>query len=144
MRYWLLKSEPGTWSWEDQLDEDGAAEWDGVRNYQARNNMRAMRLGDRAFFYHSGRERRIMGVVEVAAEAHPDSTDDGGVWECVDVRALAPFETPVSLREIRAEPRLAQMALVVNTRLSVQPVRAAEWRIVCRLGGLAVRGGRHG
>ncbi len=134
MRYWLLKSEPGTWSWDDQVAE-GAAEWDGVRNYQARNNMRAMRLGDRAFFYHSVKEKRIVGVVEVAAEAHPDSTDGSGVWECVDVRAVGPFPKPVELAAIRAEPRLSDMALVGNSRLSVQPVTAAQWRIVCRLGG---------
>lgn len=135
MRYWLLKSEPETWSWEDQVAE-GDAEWDGIRNYQARNYMRDMRMGDRAFFYHSVKEKRIVGVVEVVAETHPDSTDDSGVWECVDVRAVGAFAKPVDLKQIRAEPRLAEMALVGNSRLSVQPVTAAQWRIVCQLGGI--------
>ena len=138
MRYWLLKSEPGNWSWDDQVGEGQAGtEWDGVRNYQARNLMREMRRGDRAFFYHSVAEKRIVGIVEVAAEAHPDSTDDSGRWECVDVRTVGPLPRPVSLAEIRAEPRLADMVLVRNSRLSVQPVTGEEWRIVCAMGGMA-------
>ncbi len=137
MAYWLFKSEPGTWSWEDQVTKGAAGEeWDGVRNYQARNNMRAMKRGDRGFFYHSGEEKRIVGVVEVIAEAHPDSTDSTGKWECVDIAAAEPLPNPVTLDQAKAEPKLAQMVLVNNSRLSVQPVSAAEWALVCRLGGL--------
>ena len=136
MRHWLLKSEPGAWSWEDQVGEGPAGtEWDGVRNYQARNMMREMRLGDRAFFYHSVNEKCIVGVVEVCAESHPDSTDSSGKWECVDVRAVGAMPNPVSLSAIRAEPRLEGMVLVRNSRLSVQPVAATEWRIICEMGG---------
>ena len=136
MRHWLLKSEPGAWSWEDQVGEGPAGtEWDGVRNYQARNMMREMRLGDRAFFYHSVNEKRIVGVVEVCAESHSDSTDSSGKWECVDVRAVGAMPNPVSLSAIRAEPRLEDMVLVRNSRLSVQPVSETEWRIVCEMGG---------
>ena len=137
MRYWLMKSEPGAWSWEDQVKEgDDGTEWDGVRNYQARNMMREMRRGDQAFFYHSVGEKSIVGVVEVCAEAHPDSTDSTGKWECVDVRAVCRMPHPVRLSAIRAEPRLAEMTLVKNSRLSVQPVSEEEWRIVCEMGGL--------
>ncbi|MEM9011918.1 MAG: EVE domain-containing protein [Pseudomonadota bacterium] len=136
MRYWLFKSEPSAWSWDDQVKAgaDGA-EWDGIRNYQARNNMREMSLGDLGFFYHSVDEKRVMGVVEVSALIHPDSTTDDERWECVDVRAIGPFPEPVTLEQCKAEPRLAEMVLVNNTRLSVQPVSAAEWRVVCAMGG---------
>ena len=135
MRHWLLKSEPGAWSWEDQVAEGPeGTEWDGVRNYQARNMMREMRQGDRAFFYHSVGEKRIVGVVEVCAESHPDSTDSSGKWECVDVRAVAAMPNPVSLSAIRAEPTLAEMILVRNSRLSVQPVTEDEWKIICGMG----------
>ena len=135
MNYWLMKSEPGEWSWGDQVAEGGAgAEWDGIRNYQARNNMQDMRLGDLVFFYHSVNEKRIVGVVEVSAESHPDSTDSSGVWTCVDVRAVRPFPKPVTLADIRGEPRLANMMLVKNSRLSVQPVTEEEWKIVCGMG----------
>ncbi len=138
MRHWLLKSEPGAWSWEDQRAEGHAGtEWDGVRNYQARNMMREMRLGDRAFFYHSVNEKRIVGVVEVCAESHPDSTDSSGKWECVDVRAVGLMPNPVSLSAIREEPALAEMTLVRNSRLSVQPVTEGEWKIICRMGGFS-------
>jgi predicted RNA-binding protein with PUA-like domain len=137
MAYWLLKSEPGEWSWEDQVKEGpGGAEWDGIRNYQARNNMRAMKRGDKAFFYHSVDEKRIVGIVEVAAESHPDSTDGTGKWDCVDVAALEAMPKPVTLEEAKAEPALADMVLVNNTRLSVQPVRDDEWRVICKMGGL--------
>ena len=136
MAYWLLKSEPGTWSWDDQVAKGGAGEeWDGVRNYQARNNMRAMKLGDLGFFYHSVKEKRIVGVVEVCAQAHPDSTTDDPRWECVDVKAVAPFPHPVTLVEIRDEPRLSELALVRQSRLSVVPVAEAEWRLICAMGG---------
>ena len=136
MAYWLLKSEPGTWSWDDQVAKgDVGEEWDGVRNYQARNNMRAMKLGDLGFFYHSVKEKRIVGVVEVCAEVHPDSTTDDPRWECVDVKAVGPFPRPVTLAEIRDEPRLSELALVRQSRLSVVPVAEAEWRLICAMGG---------
>jgi predicted RNA-binding protein with PUA-like domain len=136
MSFWLFKSEPDVWSWEMQVARGAAGqEWDGVRNYQARNNMRAMALGDLGFFYHSNAERAVVGVVEVCALAHPDSTTDDPRWDCVDVRAVAPFPRPVTLEACRAEPRLAEMVLVKNSRLSVQPVTPAEWAIVCAMGG---------
>ena len=137
MKYWLLKSEPNTWGWDDQVKKGDAGEqWDGVRNYQARNNMREMKLGDRGFFYHSVNEKRIVGIVEVMAEAHPDTTTEDPRWECVDIRAVKPLERPVTLDEIKGEPRLAEMILVKNSRLSVQPVTEEEWKIVCAMGGV--------
>ena len=136
MAYWLLKSEPGTWSWDDQVAKgDAGEEWDGVRNYQARNNMREMKLGDLGFFYHSVNEKQIVGVVEICAESHPDSTTDDPRWDCVDVRAVAPFPRPVTLAEVKAEPRLSELALVRQSRLSVVPVSEAEWRLICEMGG---------
>ena len=136
MKYWLFKSEPFKWSWEQQKAKgDVGEEWDGIRNYQARNNMRAMALGDLGFFYHSIDEKRVVGVVEVSALIHPDSTTDDPRWECVDVKAVAPFPTPVTLQMCKDEPRLKDMVLVNNTRLSVQPVTPEEWRVVCELGG---------
>ncbi len=136
MSYWLFKSEPETWSWDDQAAKGaGGQEWDGVRNYQARNQMKAMQRGDLGFFYHSGGGRAVVGVVEVIAEAHPDSTADDPRWECVDLRAVAPFPTPVTLDAIKQDPRLSEMVLVKNSRLSVQPVSDEEWRIVCDEGG---------
>jgi predicted RNA-binding protein with PUA-like domain len=135
MAYWLFKSEPSTWGWDDQVAKGNVGEeWDGVRNYQARNFMREMKLGDLGFFYHSQKDREVVGIVEVCAEAHPDSTTDDDRWECVDIKAVRPFETPVSLDAIKADPRLADMVLVKNSRLSVQPVTEAEWKIVCALG----------
>lgn len=137
MAYWLFKSEPSTWSWDDQVGAGAKGqEWDGVRNYQARNVMREMKAGDLGFFYHSQSDKAVVGVVRVIAEAHPDSTDDTGAWECVDIAAVAPFETPVTLKEIKDIDALSEMVLVNNTRLSVQPVRAAEFKKICRLGGL--------
>ena len=136
MRYWLFKSEPSTWSWDDQVAKgDAGEEWDGVRNYQARNNMREMRKGDRGFFYHSMKEKSIVGVVEVIAQAHPDSTTDDDRWECVDIKAIGPMPEPVTLDMCKAEPALEKMVLVNNSRLSVQPVTEAEWKTVCRMGG---------
>lgn len=134
---WLFKSEPDAFSWE-MLKERGARgePWDGVRNYQARNNMRAMQVGDLGFFYHSQEGKEIVGIVEVIAPAHPDPTDSTGVWECVDVRAVADMPRPVGLAEIKTHPELADMALVKSSRLSVQPVKDEEWDFVCRLGGL--------
>ena len=133
MAFWLFKSEPGAWSWEDQKARGKAGqEWDGVRNYQARNNMRLMKIGDRGFFYHSVDEKRIVGIVEVCALAHPDSSTDDERWECVDIRSVCDVPKPVSLADVKAEPKLAEMALAANTRLSVQPVTEREWAIVCR------------
>jgi predicted RNA-binding protein with PUA-like domain len=137
MAFWLFKSEPDAWSWDDQKAKGVAGEeWTGVRNYQARNNMRAMKLGDRGFFYHSQSGKAVVGIVEVCAEVHPDSTTDDPRWECVDIRALADMPRPVTLDMCKADPRLSDMALVNNARLSVQPVTEDEWRIVCELGGL--------
>lgn len=134
MAYWLFKSEPNTWSWENQTGVE-TEQWDGVRNYQARNNMRAMAVGDLGFFYHSVNEKRIVGIVRVAAPCHPDTTDDTGTWECVDIAAIRPFETPVTLAEIKGNPKLEGMPLVGNSRLSVQPVSEEHWAEVCRMGG---------
>ena len=138
MAYWLFKSEPNAWSWDNQVAKGAAGEeWDGVRNYQARNNMREMKLGDLGFFYHSLTEKAVVGVVEVCAEIHSDSTTDDERWECVDIRAVAPFARSVTLSDAKADPRLTDMVLVNNTRLSVQPVSEAEWKIFCALGGYA-------
>ncbi len=137
MAYWLFKSEPSTWSWDNQVARGAAGqEWDGVRNYQARNNMRAMAVGDRGFFYHSQTEKAVVGIVEVIATAHPDSTTEDARWECVDLRAIEPLPTPVTLEMCKAEPALSEMVLVNNTRLSVQPVTDTEWQTICRMGGL--------
>ncbi len=139
MHYWLFKSEPNTWSWQQQVARgDLGEEWDGVRNYQARNNMREMRLGDLGFFYHSLTEKAIVGIVEVCKLAHPDSTIDDARWECVDVKAVKPVATPVTLHEIKAHAELADMVLVKNSRLSVQPVSAQQWRIICALAWVSV------
>ena len=135
MAYWLFKSETSTWSWDQQVAKgDAGEEWDGVRNYQARNFMRDMKLGDRGFFYHSQKDKEIVGLVEVCAEAHPDSTTDDDRWDCVDIKAVRPFERPVTLAEIKEDPALSEMALIRNSRLSVQPVTEAEWRRVCEMG----------
>ncbi|MEP1329310.1 EVE domain-containing protein [Pseudophaeobacter sp.] len=135
MRYWLFKSEPSTWGWPDQVAKgDAGEEWDGVRNYQARNFMREMQLGDRGFFYHSQKEKSVVGIVEVCAEAHPDSSTDDLRWECVDIKAVRGFVKPVSLDQIKLDPRLEEMILVKNSRLSVQPVTTDEWQVICALG----------
>ena len=135
MAYWLFKSEPATWGWDDQVAKgDEGEEWDGVRNYQARNFMREMAVGDLGFFYHSQTEKAVVGIVEVCSAAHPDSTTDDDRWECVDIRAVRPFRTSVTLDDIKADERLSDMVLVRNSRLSVQPVTAEEWKIVCELG----------
>ena len=133
MAYWLMKSEPGNWSWDDQV-KDGVAEWDGVRNYQAANNMKAMKIGDRAFFYHSVKEKQVVGIVEVVREYYPDPTDASGRFGMVDVKALRPFAKPVSLADIKAEPRLQELALIRQSRLSVMPIKTAEWRLICAMG----------
>ena len=135
MAYWLFKSEPSTWSWDDQIAKgDAGEEWDGVRNYQARNFMRDMKVGDLGFFYHSQKEKAVVGIVEVSANAHPDSTTDDARWECVDIKAVRPFAQTVTLDDIKADERLSDMVLVKNSRLSVQPVTADEWQVVCTLG----------
>ncbi|MCT8158613.1 EVE domain-containing protein [Pseudoruegeria sp. SHC-113] len=138
MAYWLFKSEASTWSWEQQVAKGEAGEeWDGVRNYQARNMMRQMKLGDLGFFYLSQKDKKIVGIVEVCAEVHPDSSTDDPRWECVDIKAVAPMPKPVTLDMCKAEPRLAEMVLVNNTRLSVQPVADAEWALICEMGGVS-------
>ncbi len=135
MAYWLFKSEPDAWSWDQQVAKGAQGEeWTGVRNYQARNNMRAMKLGDRGFFYHSRTGLEIVGIVEVCAEAHPDSSTEDLRWECVDIKAVKPITKHVSMTAIKADPRLAEMVLVKNSRLSVQPVTEQEWEIICKLG----------
>ena len=137
MAYWLFKSEPETWSWAMQVKKGKSGqEWDGVRNFTARNNMRAMKKGDQGFFYHSGDEKAVVGIVEVVKAAHPDSTDDTGKWACVDIAAVKPLPTPVTLVAVKADKALADMALVKLSRLSVQPVSEAEWKRVCKMGGL--------
>jgi predicted RNA-binding protein with PUA-like domain len=136
MAYWLFKSEPDTWSWDDQVKKGkGGQSWDGVRNFTARNNMRAMKVGDRGFFYHTGDEKAVVGVVEVIRTAHPDPTDKTGEWECVDLAAVKPLAKPVTLAAIKANKKLAGMALVKYSRLSVQPVSDAEWRAVHDMAG---------
>lgn len=137
MAYWLFKSEPETWSWDDQWAKGAAGEpWDGVRNYQARNNMRAMQVGDLGFFYHSVKEKRIVGVVQVIAASAPDPTTGDPRWDCVTVQAIKPVPRPVTLTQIKAEPRLSEAALLKQSRLSVQPVRKDEWRLICDMAGL--------
>ncbi len=137
MNFWLFKSEPDAWSWDQQVAKGAEGEeWHGVRNYQARNNMRAMKIGDRGFFYHSNIGKEIVGIVEVCRESQPDSTTDDPRWDCVMIRAVQPMLRPITLEECKAIPDLKDMVLVNNTRLSVQPVSAEEWSFLCRLGGV--------
>ncbi len=133
MAYWLIKSEPGTWSWDDHV-KAGTAEWDGVRNYQASNNMKAMKQGDKVFFYHSVKEKQIVGIVEVASEYYPDGTDPSGRFGMVDFKAVQPMTQPVSLADIKAEPKLEDIALIKQSRLSVMPITAAQWKTICKMG----------
>lgn len=136
--YWLFKSEPFKWSWEMQKakGEEGE-EWNGVRNYLARNNMRAMKIGDKGFFYHSNEGLNVVGIVEVCALSHPDSTAEGDArWDCVDIKAVCDMPKPVSLKDVKANPALQNMALVTSMRLSVQPVTEEEYLEVCRMGML--------
>tara|TARA_A100001037_G_scaffold109245_1_gene99447 strand:- start:535 stop:948 length:414 start_codon:yes stop_codon:yes gene_type:complete len=135
MQYWLFKSEPSAWSWDDQVKE-GTAEWDGVRNHQANNNMKAMKKGDKGFFYHSVNEKQIVGIVEVAKEHYPDHTDKTGKFGMVNVKAIEPVKTPVTLANIKAEPKLANLALVKQSRLSVVPVGKDEWKLLCKMAGV--------
>ena len=135
MAYWLLKSEPDDWSWAEQVAKGReGAEWTGIRNFSAQNHLRAMKKGEKAFFYHTGKERAVVGIVKVIAEAHADSTD--AAWRAIDVAAVRPLPTPVTLAQIKADKRLRAMTLVRISRLSVQPVTDDEWRIVCALGNL--------
>jgi predicted RNA-binding protein with PUA-like domain len=139
MAHWLFKSEPFKWSWEMQKAAGKKGQqWDGVRNYQARNNMRAMQIGDRGFFYHSNEGKEVVGIVEVCGLAHQDTTTDDARWECVDLRAVADMPKAVTLEDIKANEKLAKMVLVNNSRLSVQPVADDEWAEVCRMGGMKV------
>lgn len=132
MAYWLFKSEPGAWSWDDQVRKGDAGEgWNGVRNHQAANNMKAMQVGDRGFFYHSVDEKRIVGIVEVIETYHPDPTDASGRFGMVTIRAVKPVARPVTLAEIKAEPRLDGFPLVRQSRLSVVPVSDAQWDVLC-------------
>lgn len=134
MTRWLFKSEPDVFGWDDLVAKGEAGEeWDGVRSYQARNFMRDMKVGDRGFFYHSNIGKEIVGIVEVIAAAHPDSTADDPKWECVDLKAVEKLANPVSLDMVKADPRFAEMVLVRNSRLSVQPVTAQEWADVLAL-----------
>ena len=139
MQYWLMKTEPSNWSWTDQATKKTTS-WDGVRNYQAANNLKAMEVGDLCFFYHSVQEKQIMGTVRVIALAHPDSTalvpGEKVVWECVDVAPGRALPRPVTLEQVKVTPGLENMVLINNSRLSVQPVTDAEWEIILRLGGL--------
>ena len=137
MKYWLMKSEPGAWSWDDQVKAGKkGAEWDGVRNYQASNNMKEMKNGDRAFFYHSVNEKRVVGIVEVVKEYYPDPSDASGRFGMVDVAAVAPVPSPVTLADIKAEERLADLPLIKQSRLSVMPIDAKSWKLICKMGGV--------
>ena len=135
MKYWLVKSEPDAWSWRD-LVKAGVAEWDGVRNHQANNNMKLMKEGDKAFFYHSVSEKQIVGVLEVVKEHYPDHTDKTGKFGMVDFKALFPVKNPVSLAQIKAEPRLIELALIRQSRLSVVPVSPTHWKILNVMAGI--------
>lgn len=136
MACWLVKSEPGTWSW-DQHAKAGADGWTGVRNFQARAHLQAMKPGDRVFFYHSGEEKAVVGVSEVVRAAYPDATDPAGAFVAVDLKAVAPVKQPVTLAAIKGEPKLANMVLVRNSRLSVQPVTPDEWALVSKMAGVS-------
>jgi|TARA_B100000767_G_C19705765_1_gene510467 predicted RNA-binding protein with PUA-like domain len=135
MQYWLMKSEPSSWSWQNQMDRGAAGEgWDGVRNYQASNNMKAMEIGDLVFFYHSVNEKQIVGIAEVSALYHPDPTDASGRFGMVNIRAIKPMAVPVTLAQIKSNDRLVDMALVRHSRLSVTPVSAEQWTIIMEMG----------
>jgi predicted RNA-binding protein with PUA-like domain len=135
MAYWLVKSEPSTYSWA-QMVKDGRTFWSGVRNHQAANNMKAMKKGDHAFFYHSGDDKAVVGTVEIVREYYPDSTDETGKFGMVDVKAGTALKTPVTLAAIKAEPKLKNLLLIRHTRLSVVPIDEPSWRLICAMGGL--------
>jgi predicted RNA-binding protein with PUA-like domain len=137
MKYWLVKSEPSTWSWDQQVAKGAKGEaWTGVRNHSAKLNMMQMKIGDRAFFYHSNEGKEIVGIVEIIKEHYPDPTDASGKFVCVDIKAEKPLKTPVTLEQVKADERFAEMALIKLSRLSVQPVTANEWKLICKLGGV--------
>lgn len=137
MAFWLFKSEPESWSWTAQKKKGAKGEpWSGVRNFQAAKNLKAMKKGDRGFFYHTGDERAVVGIVEVIGEYRPDPTDETGKFGLVDVKAVADMPKAVSLADIKANPKLSDMTLVTFSRLSVQPVTPAQWKIVCAMGGM--------
>jgi predicted RNA-binding protein with PUA-like domain len=138
MAHWLMKSEPGSWSWDQQVKKGAKGDaWSGVRNFQAKSNLMKMKKGDRAFFYHSGEDKAVVGVVEIVREHYPDPTaKEDEPWVVVDVIAIEPVKRPVTLSAIKAEPKLKSMVLVNNTRLSVQPVTADEWKLISKMGGL--------
>jgi len=137
MAYWLLKSEPDSYSWDDQVKKGVKGDaWTGVRNFRARAHLTAMKKGDLAFFYHTGNEKQVVGIVEVIREAYTDPTDEKGVFKAVDVQAVKPLAHPVTLATVKADKRLKDMVLAKQPRLSVQPVTAEEWKIVCAMGGV--------
>lgn len=137
MAYWLVKSEPSVWSWDQQVDKGAKGEaWTGVRNHTAKLNLMKMKKGEQAFYYHSNEGKEIVGIAEIIREAYPDPSDASGKFVCVDLKAVKPLKTPVSLAAIKTEPQLAEMALLKQSRLSVQPVTAAEWKLICKLGGV--------
>jgi predicted RNA-binding protein with PUA-like domain len=135
MAYWLVKSEPSSYSWE-QMVKDGRTFWSGVRNFQASSNLKAMKAGDRAFFYHSGEQKAVVGTVEIAKEYYPDHTDETGKFGMVDVKAGVPVKTPVTLAAIKAEPKLKNLALIKQSRLSVVPIDDASWKLICSMAGI--------
>ena len=137
MAHWLVKSEPSVWSWNQQVAKGAKGEaWTGVRNYTARLHLVAMKKGDKAFFYHSNEGKEIVGIVEVIREAYPDPTDKTGKFVCVDIEAVKPLKTPVTMVTIKADKKFAEMALVKYSRLSVQPVTSDEWKLICKMGGV--------
>ncbi|MGO3931317.1 EVE domain-containing protein [Rhodopseudomonas pseudopalustris] len=137
MAYWLVKSEPSVWSWDQQVAKGAKGEaWTGVRNHSAKLHMIAMKKGDSAFFYHSNEGKEIVGIAEIIREAYPDPTDESGKFVCVDLKADKKLKTPVTLVAVKAEPKLAEMALLKYSRLSVQPVMADEWKLICKMGGV--------
>jgi predicted RNA-binding protein with PUA-like domain len=137
MAYWLLKTEPDSYSWDDQVKKGAKGDaWTGVRNFRAREHLTAMKKGDLAFFYHTGDEKQVVGIVEVIREAYPDPTDKEGVFKAVDIKAVKPLKQPVTLAAVKADKRLKEMVLAKQPRLSVQPVTAEEWKIVSGMGGL--------
>lgn len=138
MRYWLFKSEPSTWSWEQQVKAGAkGTHWNGVRNHLAKQQMMAMKKGDLGFFYHSNEGKEIVGIVEVIREYYPDDSDPTGKFVMVDVKAVKPMPNRVTLADVKAEPKLAKMSLVTSMRLSVQPVTEAEWKLICKMGGVS-------
>ena len=135
MKHWLVKSEPSCWSWDDQV-KNKVTHWDGVRNYQAANNLKAMKIGDQAFFYHSVNEKQIVGIIEIVKEYYPDPTDSAHRFVMVDVKAVKPFKKPVTLQQIKEHPALHSLPLIKQSRLSVSPIDDASWQIICDMGGI--------